>query len=154
MSRTYRLKGEPSTSEDDLHKQVADALAILLLPPAEFTSFPAGGYYLSPAARARLIRIGVKTGWPDLLVQWGGRCHGIELKTATGRLSTSHVVRTRRGGLRLVVGQAEMHQRLTAAGMRIAVCRSLPDVLAVLRGWGIPLRLREHIGRSQGATAA
>jgi hypothetical protein len=49
-------------------------------------------------------------------------------------------VRTRRGAWREVIGQEETFPRLERAGMRIAVCRSVDEVLAALRAWGVPLR--------------
>jgi hypothetical protein len=66
--------------------------------------------------------------------------YGIELKTLDGVLSTTREVRTRRGSLRVVEGQAETFPRLEAAGMRIAVCRTVEEVLGSLAGWGLPLR--------------
>ena len=53
------LKSPRYTSEDDLHEQVARALAILLPPPVEWTTVPAGGYELS-AAR---LRAPACSGW-------------------------------------------------------------------------------------------
>ena len=62
------LKSPRYASEDDLHEQVAKALAILLPPPVEWTTVPAGGYELSAAARARLFRLGLRPGWPDIII--------------------------------------------------------------------------------------
>lgn len=139
-ARRFKLVA-PEPDEDALHCSVADALNKLLLPPAQWTHFPAGGYGLSAPAAARLYRLGLRSGWPDLLVVHEGRLFGIELKTATGRLSKTRVVRTRSGAARVRVGQAEMLAGLERAGVRIAVCRSVEDVLATLRAWGVPLRL-------------
>src|SRR4051812_43721207 len=137
--RPFRLTA-PEPDEDCLHASVAAALSVLLLPPAQWTTFPCGGYGLSPAASARLYRLGVRPGWPDLLLVHDGRLFGIELKTRTGRLSKSRVVRTRSGGARHVTGQVEMLADLERAGVRIAVCRSVVEVLAQLAAWQIPIR--------------
>ncbi|MGA9874535.1 MAG: hypothetical protein WBQ21_01875 [Solirubrobacteraceae bacterium] len=127
--------------EDELHEAVARALDILVMPPAEWTTFPAGHAKLPPAVAAKLARLGLKRGIPDILVWHDGRSCGIELKRPGGVLSKTRMVRTkRRGALRLVEGQADVFPRLVAAGMRIAVCRSVDEVLAALRGWGVPLR--------------
>jgi hypothetical protein len=67
---------------------------------------------------------------------------GIELKRHGGRLSTTRIIRTRNGSARLVEGQREMHPKLEAAGMSIAVCRSVDEVLTALAGWQVPLRVR------------
>jgi hypothetical protein len=119
--RPFRLT-PPEPDEDALHASVAAVLNLLLLPPAQWTHFPAGGYGLSPAASARLWRLGLK------------------LKTRTGRLSKSRTVRTRSGSLRQITGQREMLEGLERAGVRTAVCRSVDAVLAQLRAWGVPTR--------------
>jgi hypothetical protein len=130
----------PVVPEQSLHESVADALDKLLLPPAMWTCFPAGSVPLPPQFAAKLARMGLKRGWPDVLVLHR-RLIGIELKRCGGRLSRTRVVRTRRGGLREIVGQEEMFPRLEAAGMTIGVCSSLPAVLAFLAACGVPLRM-------------
>jgi hypothetical protein len=125
--------------EDDLQADVADALRKLLLPPAQFSSFPAGHVKLTAAQAARLTRIGMARGWPDLLVIHR-LVYGIELKGPDGRLSKTRLVRTRRGSLRQLDGQEDVFPRLEAAGMAIAICRSVTEVLTALAGFGVPLR--------------
>jgi hypothetical protein len=138
MTRPFRLVA-PAFAEDDLHAAVANVLDRLLLPPATWTTFPAGNVELTGQAAAKLARLGLKRGWPDVLVLHGS-LHGIELKNRDGKLSRTRTVRTRRGSLRLVEGQQETFPRLEAAGMKIAVCRSIDDVLLALRGWNVPMR--------------
>jgi hypothetical protein len=138
MSRPFRLVA-PVPPEDDLHTAVAQALDVLLLPPAMWTTFPAGHVQLTGQAAAKLARLGLKRNWPDVLVLHG-LLHGIELKRPGGVLSRTRMVRTRRGGLRIVEGQRDAFPRLQAAGMRLAVCDSVDEVLATLRGWNVPLR--------------
>ncbi len=138
MTHPFRLTAQVPP-ETDLHAAVADALTILVLPPAEWTTFPAGHIELTGQAAAKLARLGLKRNWPDVLVLHGV-LHGIELKRPGGTLSRARTVRTRRGRLRHVEGQREVFPRLEAAGMRLAVCESLDEVLAALRGWGVPLR--------------
>ena len=135
----FRLTS-PEPSEDDLQETVADALRVLLLPPTMWTAFPAGHVKLAPAQAARLYRMGLCRGWPDILIIHDGCVFGIELKTRTGVLSKTRIVRTRSGGARVVVGQRDMHTRLLASGMRLAVCRSLDGVLSQINAWGIPTR--------------
>lgn len=130
----------PAVPEQQLHEAVARALQILLLPPVMWTCFPAGNVELPPAAAAKLARMGLQRGWPDLLILFGGRLYGIELKRAGGQLSKSRTVRTRRGGLKYLDGQADVFPRLLAAGMTIAVCNSVDDVLAKLQQWNVPMR--------------
>jgi hypothetical protein len=129
----------PVPYEDDLHQAVANALNTLLLPPAEWTTFPAGHVQLPGAAAAKLARLGLKRAWPDIFVLHGS-LHGIELKRKGAKLSKTRQVRTRGGRLRTVEGQQEVFPRLIAAGMKIAVCDNVDDVLSQLAAWGVPLR--------------
>lgn len=139
MSRPFRLMAS-IVPETDLHESVANALDLLLLPPATWTTFPAGCVELTGQAAAKLARLGLKRGWPDVLVLHGA-LHGIELKRVDGTLSRTRTVRTRRGSLRIVEGQRDTFPRLEAAGMKIAVCRSVDAVLVQLAAWNIPLRM-------------
>jgi hypothetical protein len=139
MTRPFRLAAT-TAPEDELHAAVAHALDVLLLPPATWTTFFAGNVELTGQAAAKLARLGLKRGWPDVLVLHGV-LHGIELKRVDGTLSRTRTVRTRRGTLRIVEGQRDTFPRLEAAGMKIAVCRSVDEVLATLTGWKIPLRV-------------
>lgn len=140
MGRPFRLTAS-IVPETDLHAQVADALDRLLMPPAEWTTFPAGHVPLPARFAVKLARLGLKRNWPDILVLFGV-LHGIELKRPGETLSRARWVRNRRGTLRYVEGQREVFPRLEAAGMRIAVCDSADAVLDALAGWGIPLRGR------------
>lgn len=135
----FRLTA-PVIAETNLQCAVVDALDKLLLPPAQYTCFPAGSVPLPPEYAAKLARMGLHRGWPDLLVVHGGGVFGIELKTRDGILSRTRIVRTKRGGQRELIGQREQFELLTQAGMKIAICRSLDDVLAALAAWGVPLR--------------
>ena len=130
----------PVTPEDDLHEAVADALKVLVLPPAMWTALPAGNVPLEPQYAAKLARLGLQRGWPDILVLHG-QLYGVELKRQGGTLSRTRVVRTRRGALRILDGQVDVFPKLVAAGMRIAVCRSVDEVLSALAGWQVPLRV-------------
>ena len=136
--RPYRLTNE--VLEDDLHAAAANSLDWHAQPPVEWTTFPAGNVPLAPQFAAKLSRLGLKRGWPDILLLHDRQLYGIELKRLGGRLSRTKIVRTKRGGWRELTGQEDMFPRLELAGMRIAVCHSVPEMLAVLRAWGIPLR--------------
>jgi hypothetical protein len=136
----FRLTA-PIPPEDDLHAAVADALDVLLLPPAVWTTFPAGHMPLPPQFAAKLARLGLKRSWPDILVLHRN-LYGIELKRPGEGLSIARTVRTRRGGLRFVEGQRETFPKLEAAGMQIAACSTVVAVLDALAAWGIPLRGR------------
>ena len=141
MSRPFRLC-TPRVPEIDLHRNIADGLAKLVAPPAEWTCFPAGHIKLSVEDAEKLYRLGLKPSWPDFLVL-STHLYGIEVKAEGGTLSKTRWRRTRRTGrLRLVEGQEDVFPRLLKAGMKdIATCGSLEEVLAQLRAWGVPLRI-------------
>lgn len=139
MTRPFRLTA-PVPLERDTHVAVARALDALLLPPAVWFTYPAGASTLSPQQAARHAEIGMKRGLPDIWLIYDGT-YCIELKRPGGSLSKTRVVRTKRGGTRLVVGQVEMFNKLLNAGVRgIAICRSVDEVLQQLTEWKIPLR--------------
>jgi len=139
MAKPFRLTA-PKVAENELHEATARLLATVLLPPAMFACYPAGHIQLGGQAAAKLARMGLAQGFPDFLVFCGGH-YGIELKAKGGRLSRTITYRTPSGALRTRLGQVEVFPRLRDAGMRIAVCSSLSDVLAALSGWGIPTRV-------------
>ena len=81
---------------------------------------------------------------PDIFVitpiAHGSRVLGIELKTRTGRLSKTKIVRTKSGAPRILEGQEDVFLRLQAAGMVIEIARSVDEMLDALKRWDIPLR--------------
>jgi hypothetical protein len=142
--RPFRLT-EYVVPEDTLQVSCADLLWKLVMPPAEWAAYPAGHIKLTGQQKAKLYRMGLKPNWPDFMVSYNGML-GIELKTVTGRLSIERniKVRDRRGNIRIkrVEGQREVFPRLEASGgfTRIVVCRTLEEVEAELRAFGVPLR--------------
>lgn len=131
----------PVPRENELHALVAKALKFLVKPPAVFVPYPAGWLQLSAAQAARTARMGMPRGMPDFIGWYNGASFGVELKRERyGRLSKGHWDITARGGVVWRDGQEEMFARLGGAGMTIAVCHSLDEVRAALRGWGVPLR--------------
>jgi hypothetical protein len=137
----FRLTA-PAPLERDIHKGCARALDLLLLPPAVWACYPAGATQLSAPQRARYAELGLKRGWPDLLILHGG-LYGIELKRRGGRVSKTTIVHTRRGSPRELLGQEDMFPRLIAAGMtEIVIAHSVDEVLGHLTRWGVPLRGR------------
>lgn len=135
-----RLRLEPvSPSENELAEAVAKYLKQIVLPPAEWTCFPAGIIPLPRAHATKLSRFGLKRGWPDYLILHE-RLYGLELKAKGGRLSKGYMARTAKGAPIWREGQEEVFPRLTLAGMTIAVCWGLADVIAALETWDIPRR--------------
>lgn len=135
--------------EHTFHVSIAELLDRVLLPPAMWTTFPAGHIKLPIQAAAKLARLGLKRSWPDILVLHGV-LHGIELKAAGGALSRTRIVKSKAGAIRVVEGQTVVFPRLRAAGMKIAVCETIDDVLASLWVWGVPMRV-DPSGAAQSA---
>lgn len=109
--------------EEQLQRAVVQLLAIYeargLLA---FCHVPNGGWR-SKAEAGAFVALGVRRGVPDLLVWALGGCFGIELKSATGRLSAEQIA---------------WRNTLASLGHRVYVCRSLDEVEAVLRIEGVP----------------
>jgi hypothetical protein len=112
-------------AEADLHKSVAALLDVVLLPPALWTTFPAGYGKLGKATAGHLRGVGLKAGMPDIMIFHKGRCFGIELKVPGGKLSKD---------------QFEMHELLAEAGVPVEVCYNLEDVVTALIGFNLPIR--------------
>jgi hypothetical protein len=128
--------------EQALHEQVAELAHRLIAPPAEWAFYPAGAIELTADQAAKLIRMGLRRSWPDLLIIHQ-QLYGMELKRVGGKLSKARTVRTPRGSPLILEGQVEMFARLEAAGMQpIVVCYSVDEVVAQWERWGIPLRGR------------
>lgn len=115
-------------SESQLHKATADLLDWVLLPPALWTTFPAGWGKLGKATAGSLKGSGLKAGMPDILIFFNGHVTGIELKTETGKVSRK---------------QMDMFYRLAEAGVRVYICKNTDDVIGVLEAELIPHRKME-----------
>jgi hypothetical protein len=136
----FRLS-PPEPREDEIHASCARALDLLLLPPAVWCCYPAGHLKLSSAEVARLSRLGLRRGLPDLLV-FHNATWGIELKRHGMGLSKTRMGRTARGAPKVLIGQDVMFPRLIASGgfAAIATCHSVQEMLDQLAAWDVPLR--------------
>ncbi len=73
-------------SEEILHRHVAQFLDVVIKPPMIWTTIPAGGGGLIRGAKLKAM--GLKKGWPDILIIAPGPVVlGIELKRTDGRQS-------------------------------------------------------------------
>lgn len=104
-------------SELNLHRSVSDFLDWMLLPPAMWTTFPAGWTAMRAGAAGRLKGCGLKAGMPDILVFYNGFTIGIELKSSINNLSKA---------------QRAMFDKLRKAGVMTHVCRSIDEVYEAL----------------------
>ena len=109
--------------EQALQTAVAVYLALALRPPVIWTAIGHGG---GGKVRGAILKaMGLKPGWPDVLViAPGPNVVGIELKSAVGRLSPE--------------------QKIVAADMALCnawhvLCRSVEDVEKALRFCKVPV---------------
>jgi hypothetical protein len=152
MVARFRLTA-PEPPERELQEAVCAALDVLLLPPVFWFSAAIGACQLTAQQAAALSRAGVKRGLPDLFVIGpGGRLYGLELKRQRkGYLSKTKIVRTARGGPRILIGQVDRFRELEAAGMEpIGICRSVDEAIAQIARWGIPTRGRAALSPRGG----
>jgi VRR-NUC domain-containing protein len=112
--------------EDDLQAQVCTFLKWALPQDATFWAVPNGGRR-HPKEAARMVRLGVRAGVPDLCVAYRGRLYCLELKADSGVLSEH---------------QLQMHAKLEKCAVPVAVCRSVGAVEVALKLWDIPLSAR------------
>lgn len=112
-------------SEHRLQQACAAFLSATLPRDCYWTSVDAGqGAMNLRAAQMRKAR-GVRAGFVDMLVVWGGRFYGVELKGSKGRLSDIQQI---------------THAQIRDAGGQVEVCHSVEELERALRAWGIPLR--------------
>ena len=105
----------------------------MLLPPALYTTFPAGRL-LPPGVGGLLKGLGLKAGFPDILLFKPRRCIGIELKAGSSASSA----------------QREMHAKLKACDVDVYICRSLEEVAETLHREAFPLRRGSTWGKIHG----
>ena len=120
------MRAARANPEAALQVRVKEYLSVVL-PPGIFWTASLTGVNLSMRAAVRAKAMGIRRGAPDLCFLFpDGITRWIELKTRTGSLTPE---------------QRAFRDLCTASGRDIhAVCRSLEEVDATLRGWGLALR--------------
>jgi hypothetical protein len=121
-SRRQRGTAPPSPSEYQLHAAVIDVVRRWVMPGWIYTHI-ASGERRDMVTAARLKRMGVTPGWPDLQF-FGpqGQVCFVELKAKGGRLSEA---------------QAAVASHLIAAGHGYHCSSDYRDIVETLIGWGI-----------------
>jgi hypothetical protein len=120
-TRRQRCTTPPAPTEFQLHCAVADVVRRWIMPGWVYTHI-ASGERRDMVTAARLKRMGVMPGFPDLLFIGPGRVCWIELKAKRGRLSEA---------------QAAVASHLVAAGHGYLCSDSFDDIIATLKDWGI-----------------
>jgi hypothetical protein len=108
-------------SESTIHEAVVGHLRIRGRRGVPWFHVP-NGELRDPATAAKLKRMGVRPGVPDLLLLIGGRLHGLELKRERGGTVSPE--------------QIAVHAELTAAGAIVATARGVDEALGLLEQWG------------------
>lgn len=107
----------------------------LVLPTGAMVFHIANEEASGSAARGRaLLGDGVLPGCPDLCVLWQGRAYWIEMKR-----------KGRKAQLR--DAQHEAHRLISLAGCKVGVADGPEDADALLREWGVPLKVNATWGR-------
>ena len=112
-------------SEHRLQMAAATFLAAVLPRDCYWTSVDAGQGRMDVRAGQMRKARGVKAGFVDILIIYGGHFHGLELKASKGRLSEAQHV---------------AHAQIREAGGKVELCHSIEEVETALRAWDIPLR--------------
>lgn len=110
-----------AASEEAIHRAVVQLLERTAKIGVAWTHIPSGELR-HPAVAGKLKGMGVKAGWPDLMLFASGRSWGLELKTAKGRLSPAQIA---------------VHEDLRAAGVTLGVAYGLDQAIAQLKLWGL-----------------
>lgn len=108
-------------TEESLHKAVAQQ-ARWSLDRSVYWFHPPNGGSRNVIEAAKLKAMGTRAGVPDLCFIHHGKAFFIELKAPKGRTSEA---------------QSNAITEITRAGAAVAICRSLDDVMACWRKWGL-----------------
>jgi hypothetical protein len=110
----------PIPTEDQVHVAVLDWLRLAL--PREAVIFHIANEQLAgPKRLGKLKKLGLQTGVPDLCVVLNG----------------AHFIEFKRPGKDATEEQKAVHKRLRQAGCRVAVVRSLDEMIGHARAWGL-----------------
>ena len=113
----------PIMPESEIHERVIEHLRTYAKPGVWFWHTANGGKR-SVQWAAKLKRMGVLPGVPDILLYYRREFFGLELKAANGRPTEAQ--------LAFLAG-------ITKQGAHGCVCYSIDSAIAVLKTWGILL---------------
>ena len=114
------------TEEDRIQIACARYLDAVLAEGVLWWHTPNGGSR-NAIEGAKLKRMGVKPGVPDIAILWRGGVVFVELKTATGRLTRA---------------QTDMRDALEAASFGWSLCRSVDELESALIFHRVPIKAR------------
>lgn len=111
-------------TEDAIHQSILRYLR-MTLPSGWLVMHVPNGGSRNPIEGAKMKRLGVVAGWPDISIYGPPGCFFMEVKSAKGRLSNC---------------QHRIIDQLKDMGRPVAVVRSIDDARALVREWGLPSR--------------
>jgi hypothetical protein len=120
MNKTRTVKREP---EATLQALIFDSIKEILLPEVLITCFPSGGG--GRIRGAKLKKMGLSSGWPDLQLIHKAKYYGLEVKTPVGRLSPA---------------QSKLIDKLKTQGAKVSVVRSEKDAIEQIIKWRLHKR--------------
>jgi hypothetical protein len=119
--QTPKVTAPRGLTEDQIHTAVVHHLNLRGVAGLVFWHTPNGGLR-SKSEAAKLARMGVLAGVPDLMFIYRGKTYGLELKTETGRISSA---------------QRAVLTAMEQAGVATAVSKGLDAALDQLEAWGL-----------------
>lgn len=114
-------RGAPRCSEESIQRAVVQLLTLTAKPDVAWTHVP-NGEARHKGVAGKLKGMGVKPGWPDIMLIRQGRCYGLELKTAKGKLSPAQIA---------------AHEALREAGCEVATAHGFDEAHRALLSWGL-----------------
>ncbi len=124
LAQGRRKPRQKSNREEDRLQEAVLAFLDVALPAHSFYFHIPNGEKRDKKTAAKLKKMGVKAGVPDLCILWGGKTVWIELKSSKGRTSQA---------------QQTTIPNMERAGAYVQVCRSVEEVESALFGL-FPLR--------------
>lgn len=118
---SYQLKTKPKRIEDGIQTAIVQRLLLNCLPGV-YWFHPANGEPRSERTGAKLKRMGVRAGAPDLVFCIHGRFQALELKAPKGSMEPS---------------QKEAARQISAADGIVTTAYGLDEALSVLVSWNI-----------------
>lgn len=109
------------TSEESIQRAVVQLLTLTAKPDVAWTHVP-NGEARHKGVAGKLKGMGVKPGWPDIMLIRQGRCYGLELKTTKGKLSPAQIA---------------AHEALREAGCEVATAHGFDEAHRALLSWGL-----------------
>ena len=123
----HRVKRHSGDEEYKLQCDIIELFKLILKKSVLFTAFPAGGG--GKVRGAKLKKMGLVAGWPDIQILADGKYFGVEVKTPTGRISPA---------------QRTLHSKLADVGCEVAIVRNLEQAMDAVHEWKLTRRNRHR----------